>query len=236
MIELSQQAGRDVHAEAYAHAGFGLVATSKGQFDVAQVHLEQALPLFRESGEVGMAAQTYTWIGTVLLLRHDYDAAIHRFEAGLALGSQIGDRLAMCNALFNLAQLSLARNDYERAIERFVEGIPFSEEMGDWANIAYILEGLGTIVGAQAQHPDKMRYAVQLFGAAEALIERTGLRGHTYYKPDQSLYDHTFATLHAQLGEAVFAAVWSEGKALPLEHILASVVYLSGTAKQTRTP
>jgi hypothetical protein len=68
LMELSRQVGRDPHAEAYAHVGFGLVATARGDFEAATEHLEATLPLLRESGEEGMAAQAPTWLGTVLLL------------------------------------------------------------------------------------------------------------------------------------------------------------------------
>lgn len=103
LMAFSREVGRDAYAEAYAHGGFGLLATLRGDLEPATEHLEEALPLFREAGEDGQAAQTYTWLGMVLLLQGDHEGAQWRFEEGLAFGRSIGDRLSICNALFNLA-------------------------------------------------------------------------------------------------------------------------------------
>jgi predicted ATPase len=61
LVELSRAVGGDALAEAFVHAGTGLVATDRGDLEAAAPHLEEALPLFREAGEDGLAAQTPTW-------------------------------------------------------------------------------------------------------------------------------------------------------------------------------
>ena len=151
LIESSREAGGDAYAEAFAHAGLGMVATGRGDFETAREHLEVAPPLFHEAGDDGMAAQSHVWLGTVLLLQGDHEGARLRFEEGLDLGRGIGARLSICNALFNLAQLALAEGDHEAAFRLFAEGIGPSEELGDRGNIAYILEALGIVAGAGAR-------------------------------------------------------------------------------------
>jgi predicted ATPase/DNA-binding CsgD family transcriptional regulator len=216
LMELSRRVGRDPHAEAYAHVGFGLVATARGDFEAATEHVEAALPLLQESGEEDMAAQAHTWLGTVLLLQGDHEGAPRRFEEGLALGRSIGDRLSVCNALFNLAQLALAGGDYDVASRRFVEGIAPSEELGDRGNVAYILEGLGIVAGARGE----AGRAARLLGASEALISAIGLRGHTYYRPDRSLYESTAAAVRSRLGEEGFEEVRAAGRAMDFERAI----------------
>ncbi len=209
LMDLSRDLGGDAHAEAYARAGFGLVATVRGEYGAAVEHLEKGLPLFLESGEEdGMAAQTHTWIGTVLLLQGANDGAKRRFEEGLALGRHIGDRLAVCNALFNLAQLALSEEDLDLAARRFAEGIPPSEEMGDTGNVAHILEGLAVVAGKRGE----LGRSARLFGAAEGLIEEIGLRGHTYYRTDASLYRNTLTEVRSRLGVSAFEDHREEGR------------------------
>ena len=213
LMELSRQTGGDAHAEAYANAGFGLVATFRGDdYGAAAEHLEKALPLLRESGEYGMEAQAHTWLGTVLLLQ-GYGLARQRFETGLELGRRVGDRLAVCNALFNLAQLALSRGDYELAVRRFSEGIPPSEEIGDRGNVAHIVEGMAVAAGALGQ--DKR--SARLFGAAEGIIAEIGLRGHTYYEPDSFLYERTLDAVRSRLGDPAFEEARAEGQAMTFE-------------------
>ena len=216
-LESSRQDGGDAYAESFAHAGLGLVATLQGDFEAATERLERALPLFHEAGEDGLAAQAHVWLGTVLLLRDDHEGARRKFEEGLDLGRSIGDRLSICNALFNLAQLALASGDYDAAFHWFVEGIEPSEELGDRGNVAYILEALGIVAGARGE---TLR-AARLLGASEALISAIGLRGHTYYRPDRSLYGRIEASARATVDDAAFEAALDEGRNMPTEQAVA---------------
>jgi tetratricopeptide (TPR) repeat protein len=145
----SRELAEDAYADSYAQGGYGLLLTLRGDFEPAMKHLEKALPLFREAGEDGQAAQTYTWLGTALLLQGAHEGARRSFEDGLAFGRSIRDGLGICNALFSLAQLELAGGDYDAAFRRFAEGIAPSLEWRDRGNIAYILEGLGAAAGAR---------------------------------------------------------------------------------------
>lgn len=182
-----------------------MVATVRGDYEAAVEHLEKGLPLFLGSGEEdGMAAQTHTRVGTVLPLQGAND------RARLALGRRIGDRLAVCNALFNLAQLALSEEDYDLAARLFTEGIPPSEEMGDMGNVSHIMEGLAVVAGKRGE----FGHSARLFGTAEGLIEEIGLRGHTYYQTDASLYENTMSEVCSPLGEPAFEERREEGRAM----------------------
>ena len=216
LMELSRGVGGDALAEAYAHLGFGLVASHRGDFEAAREHLEEAPPLFREAGEDGLAAQTHTFFGTVLLLEGDHEGARRSFEEGLASGRSCGDRMSIHIALYNLAQLALAGGDYGTAARRFAEGITPSRELGDRGNVAFILEGLGIVAGARGE----AERAARLLGASEALTSAIGLRGHTYYRPDRSLYERVEAKARATLDEAAFEAALDEGRAMSPEQAI----------------
>jgi DNA-binding CsgD family transcriptional regulator len=215
-LESSRQDGGDAYAESFAHAGLGLVETLQDDFEVATERLEKALPLFHEAGEDGMAAQSHVWLGTILLLQGDHEGARLRFEEGLAQGRSIGDRLSICNALFNLAQLALAGGAYDGAFRLFAEGITPSEELDDRGNIAHILEALGIVAGARGE----TLKAARLLGASEALICAIGLRGHTYYRPDRTLYGSIEASARATVDEATFEAAREEGRAMSPERVV----------------
>jgi DNA-binding SARP family transcriptional activator len=210
LLELSRQVGGDAYAEAYARAGLGLVAINRGDLVKAEARLEEALPLFLESGELWTASQTHTWLGTVLLLQGDLEGAVARFEEGLSLARWIEDRAAIYNTLYALAQVALLRGEPGLATSSFKEGIGLSREMGDLANVAYCLEGLAAVAGARGEAGRSAR----LFGAADGLLETIGVPVWTYYKPDRSLYERTMAELREALGEAAFEAAFSEGRAM----------------------
>jgi len=232
-IESSREAGGDAYAEAFAHAGIGMVGTARSDLEVATEHLEKVPSLYDEAGEEGLAAQSHAWLGTVLLLKGDLEGARRKFEEGLVLGRSIGDRVSLCNALFDLAQLELAVGDHDAAFRRFAEGIAPSKEMGDRSNVAYILEGLSTVAGARGE----AERAARLLGASEALRSAIGLRGHTYYQPDRALYGRIEAEARATLGEAAFEATWAEGRAMsPEEAIEYALEEPTAPHDQSRAP
>jgi predicted ATPase/DNA-binding XRE family transcriptional regulator len=220
LVVISQELGGDPHAEAYAHAGYGLLAMSRGELDLAITQLELSLPLLERAGEAGMAAQNHTWLGTALLLKGEREEATRRFEQGLAAGQRIGGPVAILIALFNLAQLALAAGDYALAARRLTEGLPICVAMGDQGNLIYFLEGLAVVAAATGDH----QRGAQLFAAAERLLERIGQRGHTYYQLDQSLHQRTQAELQTHLGAAAFAAARAAGRAMPFEQVMAEAL------------
>jgi DNA-binding SARP family transcriptional activator len=216
LVEISRGVGGDALAEANAHLGYGIVALHRGDFEAAREHQEEALPLFREVGEDGLAAQTHAFFGMALLREGDHEGARRRFEDVLALGRTIGDRMSIVIALFNLAQLALADGDHDAADRGFAEGIVPSRELGDRGNIAHILEALGMVAGARGE---TLR-AARLLGASEALISAIGLRGHPYYRPDRALYERIAARVEVSLGEAAFEAALDEGRAMSPEQAI----------------
>ncbi len=64
-------------------------------------------------------------------------------------------------------------------------------------------------------HPER---AARLFGAANALLERSGA---VLDEVDQAEHARDVAATRAQLDEATYAAAWAEGRAMTLEHAIA---------------
>jgi hypothetical protein len=89
---------------------------------------------------------------------------------------------------------------------------------------------LGIVAGARGE----AGRAARLLGTSEALVSAIGLRGHTYYRPDRSLYEHTNAGVRATLGETAFEAALDEGRAMPLEEAIEDA--LGAVEKQSAGP
>jgi non-specific serine/threonine protein kinase len=219
VLTLSAQAGGDLYGDAFGTLGLGLAAMTRGQHDIALERMEQSLPLLETADEPAIVAQVYTFLGTTLMLDGQYDAAAQRFEQALLLANKIKDWQSIYNAHYNLAQLALAQHDYDLAAQRFAQGVPLSLERGDLVNIAFCLEGMVVVAGARGQ----AERAARLLGAAESLIERVGIRGHTYYMPDRSLFARIIADVQLQLGETAFAAARQAGRAMQFEQVIADV-------------
>lgn len=77
------------------------------------------------------------------------------------------------------------------------------------------LEGLASVVATQGA----LRWAVQLWGAAEALREAMDV---PRLPVDRVGYECAVAAAREQLGEEAFYAAWSEGHAITPEQALAA--------------
>ena len=81
------------------------------------------------------------------------------------------------------------------------------------------LEGLAGVVASQGA----LRWAVQLWGAAEAL---RGAIEVPRLPVDRAGYEQAVAAARAQLGEETFAAAWQEGWTMKLEEVVPSALTL----------
>jgi predicted ATPase len=219
-LRLSRMIG-DRLREAYALVGFGLLAMHRQDYETAHSRLQQALPLLRETGEDGMVPVVRVWMGTVSLLQCDYPRATAAFEEGLSLARQRGDRVGSYNALYNLAQVALARGDHDVAARVFRDGIALSLETKDRANLAHFLEGLAVTFGSRG-YPERL---ARLLGAAEGMASSVGAPVYNDYRPDRSMYGSVIATARSDLGERVFEAARSEGRALTLKEVVEEALW-----------
>jgi hypothetical protein len=88
--------------------------------------------------------------------------------------------------------------------------------LGPRLMVASALEGLASVVVAQGQ----TQLAVQCVATASALRAQMG----TPLRPaDEAAVEQTLTTARSNLGDDVFAAVWVEAQALPIEQLLGSI-------------
>ncbi len=128
-LELSQRAG-DTLCEAYVRFWLGLEAVDHEDFEKAFSRFEEALPLFRKSGEEGMVSAVYDRLGMVARRQHNLDRALPMLERALAQSRKRRDRLGTYTALYFLAQIALARGDYAAATRMFEEGVSWLPRWG----------------------------------------------------------------------------------------------------------
>jgi hypothetical protein len=103
------------------------------------------------------------------------------------------------------------RGDHAQTIALLRESLALALRLRDTQNAAYGLEGLAGALTMMGQGPR----AARLFGAAEALRERTG--SAIGFATLRELYERHLETLRAQLDAKTFEAAWSEGRAMSPE-------------------
>ena len=194
--------------------GLGLVAHYQSDDKQATDLWEESLSLFREKGEKSGIASTLHGLGCVALRQSDYPRANDWLEESLALYREVRDKSNIAVALNALGKLAHSQGEAARASELYKEGLTLRKELGAKRGIAESIEGLAGVAGEQEQ-PDR---AARLFGVAEGIREAIGAPLPPVERAD---YDRSVSAVRAQLGEAAFASVWAEGRAMALEQAIA---------------
>ncbi len=220
LFEESLALGRSLQDKAGIAAslrGLAEVALWRGDHKRAALLCEESVALRRETGNEQGLATSLNISGLVEIQRGNYELAQALLEEGLAVAREAEDGWTIAVHLDNLGWARLGQGDHERAAWSFRESLRLYSELGERWLAADCLDGLARVAGAQA---DPVR-AARLWGAAEALSESIGA---TTAPMDQAAYERHSSAARTRLGEAAFAAAWSEGRAMDLEEAVAEAL------------
>ncbi len=201
---------------AQAHHANSQIAEVQGRFEEAVLLLEEALRLYRDSGDVIWPPHLLNALGHAAYEGGDIPAATRYFETALSEFRALGNTYGEGIVLTNVAKVSRAHHRYDRAIFLFQESLRLRWEHRDRLGIVGCLRGLAT---TQALADDYLA-AARLYGACEALREAIGAT----LPPHHTRYLRTVELVRTKLGEESFLEAWNAGRAAPLEYIVAEAV------------
>ena len=141
-------------ARQQARALFALAALAydRSDHDGARGRYEQALPLFRQVGDVLGEANCIQALGDIALARSDHAGARGRYEQALPLFRQVGSVLGEANCIRSLGDIALARSDHDGARARYEQALPLYQQVGDVLGEANCIQALGNIALARSDH------------------------------------------------------------------------------------
>jgi non-specific serine/threonine protein kinase len=222
---------RDLEAgEGLGHslAHLGRVALAQGDLEAARKHLEETIAIFQERDDKYGLGKSLTWLGSVASAEGDDVSAFSYYQEGAAMFREVGEKAWLSVPVSYLGYVACRQGDYATARSFFDESFTIWREVQDPWSIGWGLEGLAGLAGAQG----RQEQAARLFGAAEALLEISGVRLDACDRVD---YDRNVAAVRARLGEAAFATAWTEGQAMTIEqaieYALAATLGKSGVAE-----
>jgi predicted ATPase/DNA-binding SARP family transcriptional activator/DNA-binding CsgD family transcriptional regulator len=200
----------DQHGVAAALTNLGYLAAFQldhVQLATIQTELMALLPTLSDQRTI---AFLLLFLGFVPVSRGEFRAAFARHEESLEIFQELGDQQGIVRTQGSLGLIAIALGELDRARALLQKNLELSWQLHDVMAIQYALVGFGLLAGSERQ-PVR---AARLLGAAEALRETVDLHIPAMLC---MIYDHALAQVRGQLQSASFAAVWTAGRALPLE-------------------
>ena len=220
-----------------------LLCYCQGDALTARLLLEEASRLSREEGNmVGVAVSLLRLAEIALLGQGDLTAADMLAEEALGFFRELSYKGGMAEALFVLARVQARQSNYSAARTRYEDILTLARESDDKRNIhiayrvehsrdlpggraseddhklniPFYVEGLAEVIAAQGEGV----WAARLWGAAEAMREDLHTPLPAIFRTG---YEGAVATARTHVGEKLFAAAWTQGRAMTLEQVLVSL-------------
>jgi predicted ATPase/DNA-binding SARP family transcriptional activator len=187
---------------------FGQLLLRQGEDRRALLLLEECLAIARELDYPNLKARTLCALAT---------RSASRYEEALRLlgGSEgAGQPIEVIGALGRIAR---ERGDYSQAARLFRRTLSMARDCGKCYGVAQSLEESAGLAARQEQ----WAHAARLLGAAEGICLGIGAAPPVAVRDE---YERTISGARTALGEEPFAAAWAEGRAMPLEQVIASVL------------
>jgi predicted ATPase/DNA-binding CsgD family transcriptional regulator len=175
--------------------------------------LDEGLALYNELGEREGIANVHSLSAQLAFRQGDISSARAQIEKCILLYREIGQRRALAESLAILARIALSQGERKEARVLYDESLEIARELNHMWLIAACLEGRAAI----AAEEDQLIWAVQLWGAADALREIIRVPIPLIERAE---YERSIATARTQLGTKDFANTWEAGREMTLEQAI----------------
>jgi len=139
---------------------------SLSRYEDAQCEASEAVKLFRESGNINLAAKAMMTIGTAYLRQGECDKALEVNTDALEIVKEIKDTATEANLLNNIGNIYVSLSDYGKALLMYEDALRIFRELGDKSGESRVLNNIGTIhynSGNYAEALIKYEDALQIF-------------------------------------------------------------------------
>jgi predicted ATPase/DNA-binding SARP family transcriptional activator len=200
---------------AYALRALGWAALAQDDEGVGRAAVEESLEIYRGLEDSDGIARSLNFLGHAVCLSGDHEAARARWEESLQLAEETGDDWLAAWVLNNLGKVAERQGDFDTAHSFFERGLSLRLKIQDKRGLPGSLDSLAGLACRRGE----VQRGVRLFGAAAAGRETYGasLLSYADWGNDR---ERDVAAARAALGEAAFAAAWSQGRAMSPEEAL----------------
>jgi tetratricopeptide (TPR) repeat protein len=185
-------------------------------------HLEEAEACAAEAIALGertrVASEKATALGAAGIIRRaagDYDEAARYFRQEMAMWREARDDWALAASAADAAEAEMQRGNVEAARSLTLDTLEHVDP-NEAPNVAWNLEVLGRALAAREHGLP----AAQVWGAAEALFERIGLKNQGYWV--RAREEALRAARTALDDDEAFTAAWRQGRHMTIAEAVAT--------------
>jgi DNA-binding CsgD family transcriptional regulator len=130
----------------------GIAATLRGDFERAEVLLEESLRLSREADDKVGIADALLFLGNASVDQGLHERAKELWQEGVVLSRELGYTYRLPNFLTSLGYMSLLEGDYERGAALNEQAAALFRERGFKGGLQWVLDNLGWAALLQGDH------------------------------------------------------------------------------------
>lgn len=199
---------------AFSLHGLGFAANGLGEHAEAGQCFGRCLQIAREIDDKWLVSIALHFIAIGTSFQGDYEMARFQFEECIRLMNEgHGTSQGIAFSEFHLGRIARIYGDFASSFSHHATGLELFMRIRDLRGIGYSLFGFACLAHAE-EDPQR---AAKLIGAIDGLRENLGSLLETVL---QSEYEHARSAVQEILGDEPFTALWTEGRSMPLEHII----------------
>jgi predicted ATPase len=190
--------------------GLSLASSFVAGVEVARAHAEEALRLFRASGDrwgQGVSFSALTWF---LVAADDLDATGDVFEQALSVAEQLADELNLAMIEANVAEYHLHHRDADTAAALLAAALRRYRRLRAFYPSTYAIDGAARLATATGRYET----AAVLLGAADAVRDTLGVPVEAAH---QARRNRVVEQVRSALGDDAFGRALAEGRTLRYE-------------------
>jgi tetratricopeptide (TPR) repeat protein/transcriptional regulator with XRE-family HTH domain len=185
--------------------GFAPFLLARGQYAVAEKHLQQALNLAMEVGDDHGTTAALLYLGEATEMQGNFEQAETHLQKGLGLARQVIDNENVCALLTTLGRIRWKRGDLALAETYLQEGLTLAHQIDNIERTCGILRVLGSVASNLGNYDQSETYLREGLDLARQISDREQIC---------TLLINLGATVGAQGNQAEAEQYFQEGLAI----------------------
>ncbi len=135
---------------------------------------EEALLLFKKTGNLKTEASTLVWIGFVYDSLGEKQKALTLYNQALPLYEQVGDKGGEASTLHNIASVYNSLGEKQKALTFYNQALPLSQQVGDKGGEARTLNNIGSVYSSLGEKQKALTFYNQALPVFQQVGDKEG--------------------------------------------------------------